>query len=45
MRSIWSLVNYYSTGLNNGFGAGTQPNIRLTKIEEDDVGNIGIHAT
>jgi hypothetical protein len=34
-----------TTGLNNkGFG-GAQPKMRVTKIEEDDVHGIGIHAT
>jgi hypothetical protein len=33
-----------TTGLNKAFG-GAQPKMRLTKIEEDDVNNIGINAT
>jgi hypothetical protein len=37
-------VGLTTAGQNKGFG-GTQPKMRLTKIEEDDVNNIGINAT
>ena len=33
-----------TTGLNKGFG-GAQPKVRLRKVEEVDVDNIGINAT